>query len=62
MSSPGVTVFADALRQFLKDWPQVDTVAATFKLPGGSMLTVRLAGPILELEDDAGHVVTVPLP
>lgn len=61
MASPGVTDFALALRQFLDDWPQVDTVAATFRLPGGPMLTVRLAGPVLELEDSEGNLVTVPM-
>ena len=58
--SAGATEFASALRQFLDDWPQVDTVAATFRLPGGSMLTVRLAGPVLELEDDMGNSLIVP--
>lgn len=60
MAPPGVTEFALALRQFLDEWPQVDTVAATFRLPGGPMLTVRLAGPVLELEDDQGSLVTIP--
>ena len=60
MESAGVTEFATSLRQFLDEWPQVDTVAATFRLPGGSMLTVRLAGPVLELEDDMGNRLFVP--
>lgn len=53
--SQGVAEFVCALRQFLVDWPQCDTVAVTFRMPGGALLTVRSAGPLWEIEDDSGN-------
>jgi hypothetical protein len=54
VTNEGVIEFTLALRHFLARWPQVDTIATTFRLPDGQMMTVRVAGPLLELEDDSG--------
>lgn len=59
--TPGVADLVCALHQFQADWPQCDTVAVTFRMPGGPMLTIRVAGPnLVSLEDDRGHLVTIP--
>jgi hypothetical protein len=65
MVSASVARFVMALEVFLTQWPQVDTIAATFPVTHSGerhMLTVRYSTPgLLELEDDTGAILTVPL-
>lgn len=58
--TPGVTDLVAAMRGLRNEFT-LDTVAITQWLPDGHMLTCRLSGPVLEIERDDGHLVTVPL-
>ena len=44
----------------LRDRFACDVISATYKTPGGTIVTIQLAGSLLTLEDDQGNLVSAP--